>query len=137
MTQTPTLTGQDIGQAEKATRAVLNRLLDETGTSFHGWVILNLLGADGSTLDQDEVVGRVVHTLKIDEPAVHDALAELVGQGLVSRTPPDAHDPEITLTLAGTTASIGCEKASGGSPSVSTAAFRPRNWPPPTACSPP
>ncbi|KLL10636.1 MULTISPECIES: MarR family winged helix-turn-helix transcriptional regulator [Protofrankia] len=102
MTQTPTLTGQDIGQAEKATRAVLNRLLDETGTSFHDWVILNVLGTNGSTLDQDKVVGRVVHTLKIDGPAVRDALTALVGQGLVSRTPSDAHGPEITLTPAGT-----------------------------------
>jgi hypothetical protein len=43
MTQTPTLTSQDIGQAEKATRAVLGRFLAQTGTGFHGWVILNVL----------------------------------------------------------------------------------------------
>lgn len=29
MTSTPALTGRDIGQAEKATRALLDRLLDE------------------------------------------------------------------------------------------------------------
>ncbi|WP_207386614.1 MarR family winged helix-turn-helix transcriptional regulator [Protofrankia symbiont of Coriaria ruscifolia] len=49
------------------------------------------------------MVGRVVHTLKIDGPAVHTALAALVDQGLVSRTPSDAHDPKITLTPAGAT----------------------------------
>jgi hypothetical protein len=37
MTDTPTLTGQDIGQAENAVRAVFDALLAETGTTFHQW----------------------------------------------------------------------------------------------------
>ena len=102
MTHTPTLTGQDIGQAEKATRAVLDRLLAETRTEFHGWVILNVLGTNGSTLDQNELMGRVVHGLKIDEPTVHAALAELVDHGLISRTPFAETGPQITLMPAGT-----------------------------------
>ena len=93
---TPTLTGQDIGQAEKATRAVLNRLLARTGTGFHGWVILNVLGTNGSALAQAELVSRVVDGLKIEEPAVHAALAGLVDQGLVSRV-----DAGLALTAAG------------------------------------
>jgi hypothetical protein len=51
MTQPSTLTGQDIGQAEKATRAVLDRLLTQTGTGFHGWVLLNRLSAAGGVMD--------------------------------------------------------------------------------------
>ena len=47
--QGPPLNGQDIGQAEHATRAVLDRLLARTGTQFRGWVILNLLAAGGGT----------------------------------------------------------------------------------------
>jgi DNA-binding MarR family transcriptional regulator len=103
MTDTPTLTGQDIGQAEKATRAVLDRLLAETGTDFYGWVILNVLETSGSALDQDELVGRVAYGLKIDESTVHTALADLVDQGLIGRTPSAATSPEITLTPAGNT----------------------------------
>jgi DNA-binding MarR family transcriptional regulator len=48
-------------------------------------------------------VGRVVHGLKIDESAVHAALAELVDQDLVSPVPGGASDPQITLTPAGST----------------------------------
>ena len=40
--QTPTLTGQDIGQAERATRALLDAVLAETETTFHQSVVLNL-----------------------------------------------------------------------------------------------
>jgi DNA-binding MarR family transcriptional regulator len=103
MTHLPTLTGQDIGQAENATRAVLNRLLTDTGTGFHGWVILNLLGTNDSTLDRNDLVARVVHGLKIDESAVHAALAELIGDGLVGPTPTGTSGAQITLTPAGST----------------------------------
>lgn len=101
MTPTPALTGQDIGQAEGAIRAVLERLLATTGTPFHGWVILNVLGRSGSALGQNELVGRVLYGLKIGEQAAIAALTELADQGLVSRTPPGAASPDITLTPAG------------------------------------
>ena len=73
MTSTPTLNGQDIGQAESAVRAVLNRLLARTCTPFHGWVILNLLGRGGGALGEDELAGQVAHGLKIGEDAVRAA----------------------------------------------------------------
>ena len=69
--QGPPLNGQDIGQAEHATRAVLDRLLARTGTQFRGWVILNLLAAGGGELGEDELTGRITHGLKIGEDAVH------------------------------------------------------------------
>ena len=63
MTTTPTLNGQDIGQAESAVRALLNRLLARTGTQFHGWVILNLLGRGSGPLGEEELTGQIVHGL--------------------------------------------------------------------------
>ncbi len=57
-TATPTLNGQDIGQAESAVRAVLTGLLARTGTPFHGWVILNLLGRSDGGLGEDELTGQ-------------------------------------------------------------------------------
>ncbi len=98
----PALNGQDIGQAERATRAVLDRLLARAGTQFHGWVIINLLAADGGALGVDELTGRVTHGLKIGEDAVHVAAAELAWQGLISREPAAGGEPQVTLTAAGT-----------------------------------
>jgi hypothetical protein len=57
MSDTPTLTGQDIGQAERATRAVFDRFLAETGTTFDQWVTLNVLAAAESPVDGEEVLG--------------------------------------------------------------------------------
>jgi hypothetical protein len=98
----PTLNGQDIGQAEHATRAVLDRLLARTGTQFHGWVIINLLAAGGGALGEDELTDRITHGLKISEDAVHAAAAELAWQGLISREP-TAGGTQVALTPAGTT----------------------------------
>ncbi len=103
MTGTPTLNGQDIGQAESAVRAVLNRLLARTGTQFHGWVIINLLARSGGALGEDELTGQVVHGLKIGEDAVHAAAAELAWQGLISREPPAGGGTQVALTATGAT----------------------------------
>jgi hypothetical protein len=98
----PPLNGQDIGQAEHATRAVLDRLLVRTGTQFHGWVIINLLAAGGGALGEDELTGRVTHGLKIGEDAAHSAAAELAWQGLISREPAAGGGTQVALTPAGT-----------------------------------
>jgi DNA-binding MarR family transcriptional regulator len=99
MTDTPTLTGQDIGQAERATRAVLEALLAEIGTSFLDWVTLNLLASGGSIVEQGELVHGITGGLKIDERPVLAALDELVTAGLVARTAGD--QPRVELTPAG------------------------------------
>lgn len=101
MTNPPTLNGQDIGQAESAVRAVLNRLLARTGTPFHGWVILNLLGRSGGSRGEDELTGQVVHGLKISEDAARAAAAELAWQGLISRQPQAGPGMKLALTEAG------------------------------------
>ena len=98
----PTLNGQDIGQAEHATRAVLDRLLAQTGTRFHGWVIINQLAAAGGTLGEDELTGRITHGLKIGEEAVHAAAAELAWQGMISREPTAGGGTQVALTPVGT-----------------------------------
>jgi hypothetical protein len=79
----PTLNGQVIGQAEKATRAVLDRLLDETGTSFHSWIVVNLVAGEAMT-DEGDLVARLVHYLKIDEAAARRAIGDARSLGLVT-----------------------------------------------------
>jgi hypothetical protein len=97
----PVLNGQDIGQAERATRAVLDRLLARTGTQFHGWVILNRLAAGDGRLGEDELTGRITQGLKIGEDAVQAAAAELAWQGLITREPAAAGATQVALTPAG------------------------------------
>jgi len=100
--QGPALNGQDIGQAEHATRAVLDRLLARTGIQFHSWVIINQLAASGGALGEDELTGRITHGLKIGEDAAHAAAAELAWQGLISREPAAGGGTQVALTPAGT-----------------------------------
>ncbi|MGE5597724.1 MAG: MarR family winged helix-turn-helix transcriptional regulator [Hyphomicrobiales bacterium] len=95
MTSAPTLTGQDIGQAERATRAVLDRLLHRTGTSFYQWVVLNRL-ADG-TPDEAQVAADMVHGLKITSDTATTAVREVLDAGLAARRA----DGSLALTAAG------------------------------------
>jgi hypothetical protein len=95
-TPAPTLNGQVIGQAHYATRALLNRLLESTGTSHHQWIAVNLTAVNGGAIGRAELVERMAHGLKIDAgefPSVIDGLCEaelLRGEG-----------PELRLTDAG------------------------------------
>ena len=83
MSQEPTLTGQDIGQAEKATRAVLDSLLADANTRFHEWVAIRLLAKSGGSLDHTDVVNQMVHGLKITAEDATSTLAALEAADLV------------------------------------------------------
>jgi hypothetical protein len=83
-----TLNGQVIGQAERATRAVLDRLLDRLGTPFEQWVALNLTATSGP-LTAAELAGR----LRIPLAPAAAALAALAADGLLAA--------DGTLTAAG------------------------------------
>jgi DNA-binding MarR family transcriptional regulator len=96
---TQTLTGQDIGQAAIATRAVLNRVLAGFDIAFEQSVILNLLGRNESPMTDDDLVARVVHGLKIAEPAAREVLATLLDRGLAERTEDGG---QLALTSSGT-----------------------------------
>jgi hypothetical protein len=97
MSTVPTLNGQIIGQAEKATRAVLDRLLDAAGTTFHQWVVVNLVGGEAITAEA-ETVARLVHGLKIDEDAARRAVGDALALGLVT-----VEGGEVALTAEGAT----------------------------------
>jgi hypothetical protein len=96
MTDAPTLTGQDIGTAARATGALLDRVLSPLGIDFQSSVVLNLLSTNGSTLDRDQLVARVVAGLKVDATSVSATLAGLLHSGLVSEV-----DGSVSLTPAG------------------------------------
>ena len=99
MSQEPTLTGQDIGQAEKATRAVLDGLLADANTRFHEWVAIRLIAKSGGSLDHTDVVNQMVHGLKITAGDATSTLAALEAADLVRRDRTDA--ASVVLTSSG------------------------------------
>jgi DNA-binding MarR family transcriptional regulator len=94
----PTLTGQDIGQAERATRAVLDALLAETETSFLQWVTVNVLAGAGSPVERERLVAQLTTGLRIDEPTALPAVDEVITRGLVVGT---GEPVRLELTPAG------------------------------------
>jgi DNA-binding MarR family transcriptional regulator len=83
MTTTPALTGRDIGEAENAIRALLDRLLEEAGLSFPEWTVLFTLDGAGP-LSRSELVKRQVHGLKVSEAAARATVDGLRSSGLLA-----------------------------------------------------
>lgn len=95
----PTLTGQVIGQAHHATRAVLERELGPLGISFHQSVALNAVAADGGVIGRDRLVERMTGGLKLDEAAVRATLDKVTAAGLLRELPTGGSG--LALTDAG------------------------------------
>jgi hypothetical protein len=95
MTDTPTLTGVDIGEAQRAVGAVLGSVLAETATAFETWVVVNALATAAEPVGRDELVDRLVGGLKLDRGSVESVVAEASAAGLL-RLEADAE-----LTAAG------------------------------------
>jgi hypothetical protein len=100
------LNGQVIGQAERATRALLDRLLAGTGTSFEQWVALNLTATSGP-VSAAELASR----LRIPVQEATSALSALTVEGLLARdgtltVAGRSRHEDITTELAGITARL-------------------------------
>ena len=91
--QAPALNGQVIGQAERSTRAVLERLLADTDTPFQQWVTLNLLGA--APHSEPTLVEHLAAGLLIDPAAAQAAVDAARASGLI-----DGFD-NVAFTAAG------------------------------------
>lgn len=89
----PTLTPQILGQAENAHRALLERILARTATSYLEWVALTLTA--GGPHGRDQLVAKMSHALKVDAAAVDEAVAGLTAAGLMT-TAADASAVEHT-----------------------------------------
>ncbi len=101
--QAPTLTGQDIGEAEGALTALLEEVLAETGTTRNEYITLRVLAARGPFTPP-----AVLHEflaqqrqLALDPAGVEELLATLEGKALVSGTSLDGPGP-AQLTEKGT-----------------------------------
>ena len=83
MTQPAALNGQVIGQAERATRAVLEALLAETETTFTNWVALNLVATHGA-MTVDSLVEQIVIGLRITDAEARVSIDNLVATELMT-----------------------------------------------------
>ncbi|MFI5773136.1 hypothetical protein ACIA74_32435 [Streptomyces sp. NPDC051658] len=99
MSATPTVNGQVIGRAHYATRAVLERLLAATGTTFHQSLALNAVAGNGGAIERGRLVDRMTDALKTDAAVVEAPLAELTTAELLAEV--DGTVPRIGLTTAG------------------------------------
>jgi DNA-binding MarR family transcriptional regulator len=97
----PTLNPQIIGQAEKAHKPILDRVLAPTGTSANQWVALRLTAIGGGAVDRGQLVTSITGSLKIDNSAALAAIAELVTAGLLKELPGEG--ATLTFTDAGQT----------------------------------
>jgi DNA-binding MarR family transcriptional regulator len=109
MTTTPILTGRDIGEAEHAIRALLDRLLERADLSFPGWTVLFTLDGAGP-LPRSALLRRLIDGLKLSGEEAMATIDGLQSSGLVAPAgdaaaadgPPDrGTDPLLVPTPSG------------------------------------
>lgn len=91
-----------IGRAHHAARALLDRELSRTGTTFHQSMALNAVAAEGGTAETDRIVELLTSTLKIDGDVARDTVAELLATELLEPLEPlREQSPRVALTESG------------------------------------
>jgi DNA-binding MarR family transcriptional regulator len=98
-TQPPILTGQHIGQAHYATRALLEASLAKTGIPFASWLMASFIATAGPVVTEAATIERITDGLKVDDRTARDALDGLIGAGLVARV--SGEPPQVELTASG------------------------------------
>lgn len=96
MTDTPLLTGQDIGEAEGAMTALLEHAIAPTGRSRAEFITLRVLAARSPFTDAAELAGFLAGQpqLGLDHTAAATMLDRLRAEGVVTAAP-------VELTTAG------------------------------------
>jgi DNA-binding MarR family transcriptional regulator len=98
------LNGQDIGQAQRATSAVLGVVLAEHGVPLDRWIVLNALATGASPIERARLVRGLAGALARGPAAVeamidHAEAARLVR--IVSAPGGDPRGVEVELTATG------------------------------------
>src|SRR5438132_5052162 len=92
-----TLNPQVLGRAEKAHRALLERIVTGTSITYRRWVALNLVvAADAGGIGRDPFVERLAGASKMDLATAREVVAELAAAGLVESTSPDGSQLQLT-----------------------------------------
>jgi DNA-binding MarR family transcriptional regulator len=102
-TPIPALSARDIGEAARASQALLDRLLDEAGLAFPEWTILFALDTTGP-LARSELVRGQADGLMVAEATARATVDGLVASGLVGAAEAAGDgddDPRLVPTSAG------------------------------------
>ncbi|MFE2431059.1 hypothetical protein ACFXJ5_30495 [Streptomyces sp. NPDC059373] len=83
----PALNPQIVGQAEKAHKPVLDRILARTGTTMNQWVALKFTAVSGGSADRDQLGSAIAGALQIDDSAALAAVTELTTAELLKHLP--------------------------------------------------
>jgi DNA-binding MarR family transcriptional regulator len=62
----------------------MDRLLEDTGGTFHQWVALTITAANGDSVDLDELTATVINALRINEAEADAVIAELIDEDLLT-----------------------------------------------------
>ncbi|WP_034621728.1 hypothetical protein [Cellulomonas sp. URHE0023] len=89
-----TLNGQIIGQAERATRTLLERHLRDSGLEFEQWVAVNQVHT--GTGGRRALAARLARGLKVDDATARATVESVIDLGLVA-----VDEEELTLTPDG------------------------------------
>lgn len=92
----PTFSGQDIGMAAAATRALLDGLLARAGTDFPAWVALRRLAQPGPAPTVDELRRDLANLLTADATTVALVVERLAARGWTVQD-----GPAVTLSPEG------------------------------------
>jgi DNA-binding MarR family transcriptional regulator len=98
------LNGQDIGQAQRATSAVLGVVLAEHGTTLDRWVVLNALATGAFPPERARLVPRLAGAHATGPAVVEAMLDQAEAAGLVRVVSAPGGDPgavRVELTAAG------------------------------------
>lgn len=105
MKHTDILSGQDIGQAQRATSAVLGVVLAEHGTTFDRWVVLNALATGVLPPERSRLVPELTAAVATGSAEVEAVLDDAEAAGLVRIVSApgggDAVAVRVELTAAG------------------------------------
>jgi DNA-binding MarR family transcriptional regulator len=100
------LSGQDIGQAQRATSALLGTVLAEHGTTFDRWVVLNALATRAFPPERARLIPGLAGALATGPAAVEAMLDQAEAAGEVRIVSAPGGDPgavRVELTAAGRT----------------------------------
>jgi hypothetical protein len=77
------VTGQEIGVANIAGRALIDELLGSEGTTFERWLVLNLLVTRGPTFERAALVQAVATGTRANADSIRQLLIQLESEDLV------------------------------------------------------
>lgn len=104
MADTVILDGQDIGQAHRATSAIVDVMLAEHGTTFDRWVVSNALATGAFPPERARLVPGLAGALATGPMAVEAMLDQAEAAGLVRIVSAPGVDPgafRVELSAAG------------------------------------